>query len=212
MKVNIGKYPEPLIDVRQWERNYMWYRFNEPYPDEDKYQWFDKVADKCFDGLSWAVAPLNQWWAKKVPRKVKIKYHNYDTWGLDHTLALVIVPGLKQLKATNHGYGQVEAEDVPPNLEEPEAQWNWVMDEMIWAFEQVAEQFPEVDSFYSGEADYIWTPVNELGKDDPNGKLSEMKTGPNHTFSVDWEGQKAYYDRIKNGTRLFGKYYLSLWD
>ena len=29
---------------------------------------------------------------------------------------------------------------------------------------------------------------------------------------TDWEGYKAYAERIANGFRLFGKYYQNLWD
>jgi hypothetical protein len=43
-------------------------------------------------------------------------------------------------------------------------------------------------------------------------KYSRMEYGPNHTFKIDEEGKKAHYDRIKNGHRLFGRYYFSLWD
>jgi len=34
----------------------------------------------------------------------------YDTWNMDHTLALIIVPMLKQLKATKHGAPCVDDE------------------------------------------------------------------------------------------------------
>jgi hypothetical protein len=76
---------------------------------------------------------------------------------------------------------------------------------MIWAFEQCAKEDTGDDQFYSGEVD--WTFEKE-----EDGKYSRMEYGPNHTFKIDEEGKKAHYERIKNGHRLFGKYYFSLWD
>jgi hypothetical protein len=76
---------------------------------------------------------------------------------------------------------------------------------MIWAFEQCAKDDTGDDQFYSGEVD--WRSEKE---EDSN--YYRMTYGPNHTFKVDEEGKKAHYDRIKNGHRLFGRYYFSLWD
>jgi hypothetical protein len=70
---------------------------------------------------------------------------------------------------------------------------------MIWAFEQHADSEWETQ-YYSGDIDmYV----------DDNGLLCE---GPNHTFSVDHDGQTAHRNRMKNGLRLFAKYYDGLWS
>jgi hypothetical protein len=84
--------------------------------------------------------------------------------------------------------------------------WDWVMDEMIFAFESKHTDWEE--QFHSGEHDTQWIKLTE-------GKLkghSEMVKGPNDTFEIDWEGRKAYQERISNGFRLFGKYFENLWD
>ena len=39
-----------------------------------------------------------------------------------------------------------------------------------------------------------------------------MKEGPNHTYQCDYDGINAIRERMKNGFRLFGKYYEGLWD
>ena len=49
-------------------------------------------------------------------RDKDIVIHPYDTWSMDHTLALIIVPMLKQLKETKHGAPNVDASDVPMYL------------------------------------------------------------------------------------------------
>jgi hypothetical protein len=114
---------------------------------------------------------------------------------MDDTLAMIILPMLKQLKATKHGSPSVADEDVPEELrfaasEDPghefetdsnwHKRWDWVMDEMIWAFEQMVED----------------------GNDD-----IYFKNG-----ILDVKGWKAHNKRIDNGTRLFGVYFRGLWD
>ena len=73
--------------------------------------------------------------------------------------------------------------------------WAWVLDEMIWAFEQKVADDPESKFF-----DYT----------DCGDKLpwDENYTGP----KVDWDGLNAHNERKRNAFRLFGKYYEGLWD
>ena len=88
-------------------------------------------------------------------RKIKVKIHDYDTWSMDQTLAFIILPMLKQLKETKHGSGHVDDKDVPKHLRSTSAppkenewdidafyhdRWDWALDEMIWAFEQVVKE------------------------------------------------------------------------
>lgn len=147
-----------------------------------------------------------------------IKLDKYDTWNMDHTLSLLITPMLKQLKDTKHGSPSVDDEDVPEHLRSTAAppkenewdtdgnwflRWDWVMDEMIFAFEMYSTNWEE--KFYSGKLDVKWVPSDSEG-------LSHMVDGPKNTFKIDEKGLKACSDRIDNGFRLFGKYYRSLWD
>ena len=69
---------------------------------------------------------LYNWFGYSPSQSVKVKIHNYDTWSMDHTLAPIILPMLVQLKETTHGH--------PADLTEQE--WDEILDEMIWAFEQ----------------------------------------------------------------------------
>jgi len=75
---------------------------------------------------------------------------------------------------------------------------------MIFAFETKVDDGRWEDQFETGEYDLQWKKL-----EDGN---SEMVKGPNHTAVTDWDGRKAYQDRISNGFRLFGKYYENLWD
>jgi hypothetical protein len=134
---------------------------------------------------------------KKNPdavRKVDVRIDKHDTWNLDYTLAYVVHPMLVQLRDTNHGYGEVDLDDVPEHLKgddmagEPGlARWLWVMDEMIWAFDQCKSDWEET----------YWVV--------PKGQVLDIR-------HWDRPGHEAHFARMKNGLRLFGKYYFSLWD
>lgn len=124
-------------------------------------------------------------------RKVKIKIHNYDIWNLDRTLGLIILPALLKLKEDKSGVPNVSNEDVPDYLKTNEEdydfyakKWNYVLDEIIFAFQSQNENW--ISKYTNGNIE-----------DD--------------TFQVDVEEKRKYQERISNGFRLFGKYYESLW-
>lgn len=164
------------------------------------------------------------WISSNSKRTIKIRIDPYDTWGMDHTLAMIVLPMLKQLRDTKHGSPFTDLEDVPscfhPNPNAPEvtegkslandpddtihARWSWILNEMIYAFECEADEENWEDQFESGEHDIIWE-KNESG-------LYSAKNGPNHTWKVNKEAREEAWKRRKNGLRLFGKYYHGLWD
>ena len=89
----------------------------------------------------------------------QITIHDWDTWSMDHTLSYIIVPMLIQLKDTKHGAPNVDDDDVPEELRMPDGwketrynidgetdeqffnRWDWVLDEMIWAFTYKRDNF-----------------------------------------------------------------------
>ena len=155
------------------------------------------------------------WIHSKQKRTIKVQIDPWDTWSMKDTLAHIILPMLKQLKATKHGAPYVDLEDVPKELhgkkQEEQGElddkhferWDWVLDEMIFAFDSKVNDGWE-EQFETGESDLQWKKLE--------GGMSQMIEGPNHTKVYDWEGREAYEKRIQNGFRLFGKYYQSLWD
>lgn len=159
------------------------------------------------------------WVESKRKRKIKVHIDRWDTWSMDHTLAYIIVPMLKQLKATQHGGPYVDPKDCPPELrpakqtKEEKAngstdsthfeRWDWVLDEMIFAFSTKLDDSWE-DQFRKGEHDIQWKQLE--------GGMSQVVKGPNDTYEFDTDGHAKFHARIKNGFRLFGKYYESLWD
>ena len=196
----------------------------------------EPLIEKLSDFLN----PFSVAWQKFLdfvhPRISYVKIDRYDTWSMDHTLADIILPMLKQLRDTKHGSPLVDLEDVPEelrmvgyedassqytlDLDNPEEygkdswelthrRWEWVLDEMIFAFEHLVDDKWE-DAFHSGVHDIKHVPCewDENGKP----KLYSMEHGPNHTYKLDYEGLRKVYDRMENGFKLFGKYYRGLWD
>ena len=159
------------------------------------------------------------------PRIEYVKLDRWDTWSMDHTLALIVLPMLKQLQETKHGAPSVDDEDVPDELKSTSAQpkekdeypetdnnyfkrWDWVLNEMIWAFEQELDDSWE-DQFIHGKSEIDWKLVSG-SEDDDSGMYEMIQKNPE--YWVDREGIRLYNDRINNGMRLFGKYYRGLWD
>lgn len=152
-----------------------------------------------------------RWIWDKVDRQIDyVKIDYWDTWSMDSTLSNIILPMLKQLQATKHGAPFVDDEDVPedlrstvvPKVEEWDTdsnhflRWDWVLNEMIFAFEHLVDDSWE-DQFWTGDYDT----AKEVGD-----------SGWQGTRKWDKEGQKAVELRINNGLKLFGKYYRNLWD
>lgn len=157
------------------------------------------------------------WIDKRKKRKVQVRIDRWDTWSMDNTLALIILPMLKQLKASKHGSPLVADEDVPEHLRSTAAppkqnnydtddlhhdRWEWVLDEMIFAFNSLVDDSWE-EQFHSGDG------VGLVFKKLENGMSEMVSTG---TRTYDFEGRKEYQKRISNGFRLFGTYFQSLWD
>jgi hypothetical protein len=152
-------------------------------------------------------------------RTVKIQIDAWDTWSMDHTLALIILPMLKQLKEKTHGAPFVDDEDVPEELKSTSApakendwdtddnhfkRWNYVLDEMIWAFQHIVNDDWK-EEFYSGILRFKSIQLE-------NGMSQVIDDTAPDAFRVDYDRMQEVEDRIKNGTRLFGKYYRGLWD
>ena len=65
-------------------------------------------------------------------QEMSIHIDEYDTWSMDHTLAPIILPMLKQLKETKHGSPEVDDADVPEELRStsaPPKEKDWDIDD-----------------------------------------------------------------------------------
>jgi hypothetical protein len=181
MKVNIGNY------VR-------WFG---PFQLAYLLKYFGVSEDRCHEiGEKIPEKPF-EWFHDNIQkRKVKVKIDSWDTWSLDHTLALIIYPALLKFRKDVHGCCRTDATDAPleylfdKSEKEPDKwgyaagynteRWYYILDEMIFAFKTIAEDDYDYDNFYINNK---W----------------------------DMEGLEAFEARRNNGLRLFGKYYNSLW-
>lgn len=217
MKVYTNKYRNHwLSPYTILEKVFFWREIDYEEPLIDK--WSDRLNPIC--------EALQKVLDKVHPKIDYVKIDKWDTWSMDSTLAPIILPMLKQLRGTKHGSPIVDLEDVPEHLRTTgtqdyddqlvfdfykedntykddypniHARWEWVLDEMIWAFEQKANHNSEDQFFDHSECDYDKKPWDRDGN-----YVSHIK--------VDWNGLKSWQKRKENGFRLFGKYYEGLWD
>lgn len=217
MKVNIGPYPG-------------WFG---PYQIAEKLLFWMDNDDRVHSFGTWLagtrekptpLARLCGWVHSKKSRTIKVQIDAYDTWSMDSTLALIILPMLQQLKTHKHGGPYVEDEDVPEHLRSTAApakeneydvddnhflRWDWVLDEMIQAFScKVNDDWDA--QYHSGIHDTKFVPCNFDSAGKPT--LYTMEKGPNDTYKCDYDALKLHTERNTNGYRLFGKYYQGLWD
>ena len=151
-------------------------------------------------------------------RKVKITVHRYDAWNADHTLSLLILPVLKELRDQKIGvpgmmfdeneikekYGveselDLSKEDQEKYWNESVAKWKLILDKIIWSHEQVIRDDDDFSDFHiegKFEESELWKDLG-LGDKQP---------------VVNWEAREAYEEHIREGLRLFGEYYQALWS
>jgi hypothetical protein len=179
---------------------------------DENTNWFETMLEKLEDSLQGLYnKTINIVMDSLVNRRINVRIDRSDTWGMDETLSHIIIPMLKQLIATKHGAPWVDDEDVPDELKSTSAppkendwdtddnhfkRWDYVLDEMLWSFEQKARDNWESD-YYEFEDDPAQRHIHDLG----------LKY-----VWEDKEGSVAHQKRMTNGFRLFGKFYENLWD
>ncbi len=120
---------------------------------------------------------------KVHPKIDYVKIDPWDTWSMDHTLAQIILPMLKQLKATKHGVPAdfvrgKDGKEIP--FKRAERMWDNTLDRMIWSFEQIVDEEND-EQFHTG------------GKYNAKAHIKHQA-------------------KIQEGLDLFGKHFRSLWD
>ena len=229
MKVNIGPHTNDIIPVYSWERRYEYWRRPETfYLSEEEYTWYDKLVFGFFEKLSYLTLPINRW-SNSRKRKINIHIDSYDVWSADNTLAMIIHPVLLKLKEKKHGSPDVANDDVPEHLRAEEhnvphpdgyigtddlfhKRWEWVLDEMIWAFEQCVDPDHGRNQFHHNSDQLDLQFVEVEGKKLSEAKFTDQKDPNKPKYWVDYDGKKLHDERIANGLRLFAKYYFALWD
>lgn len=145
--------------------------------------------------------------------KQEVQVDKQDCWDAAYTLSLIILPILKRIREDKQGAPYVDDEDVPEEIRSiaakpKENEWDidefhfkrfeYVLDEMIWAFEDHAEGCPGEESCF----EYTDEPSDE-------GSLSNTLGLPK--VKVDWTRLDDYRVRKQKAFNLFGKMYMNLW-
>lgn len=206
MKIYISKYrdhwisPYTILETVLYWKDWENISYETPWVEK----WSNRLEPFC-KALQWC-------WDRVHPSINYVKIDYYDTWSMDSTLSPIILPMLKQLNATKQGSPSVDDADVPEHLwstapgardgcddwdtdNNHHERWQWVMNEMIWAFSQLTNEEHDKQFWDHSGVDPKASIMSQIGKS-----------------KCDWDGLKAHGDRIANGTRLFGKYYQALWD
>ena len=213
MRIKIGKYKNWFGPYQVAESLCFWATdVKDEHGFKSKPDWVHKFGE--FLSNTWLYKFL-LWIDEKKKRTVKVHIDKWDTWNMDHTLALIILPMLEQLRETKHGSPMVNDEDVPPHLRgttwnEYDQQltfefynrgltvdediihkrWEWVLNEMIWSFKEHLDDNAD-EKFFNITAD-------------PSSNTYKSK--------YDHDAWTSWNEKKQNGFRLFGKYYTGLWD
>jgi hypothetical protein len=198
MKVNIGPYKNYFGPYQIAEKIFFWKENN--YEEDNIIEKFGYWLSTT-NGKQSRFSKFCYWLNSKSKRKIKVHIDNYDVWSMDRTLALIILPMLNKLKEDKMSSPYTDPSDVPEELRPnngPDGEngyldnthherWTWIIDEMIFAFEHIANDEWE----------------NEFIKDDETATFG---------ITIDRDGIKKDQERIDNGVLLFGKYFQSLWS
>ncbi len=204
MKVYMSKYRSHwlspytiLTKVLFWEDEDEIYGLKRKKVAEDVYMtiddWKDSRDDKYADTKPYiafllkALEPLCNILMKFLdvvhPKIDYVKIDRWDTWSMDHTLAQIILPMLKQLKETKHGVPSdfiydSNGKEIP--FKRAERMWDNTLDRMIWSFEQIIDENND-EQFHTG------------------GKYNA-------------KAHQKHAAKVQEGLELFGKHFRNLWD
>lgn len=142
-----------------------------------------------------------------------------DTYSLDSTLAPIILEGLKKFKGVimerNENdrvfgvpikchHGESEQHHTEEERKEALAQWLSILDTMIYAFDRKNE--PSMD-------DYNFTlNMVVLGRNEEDETSDvDIKCDNEEEYQRFRRDEEEHHERVKEGHRLFGEFFDSLW-
>ena len=155
-------------------------------------------------------------------REIDIVIDPYDSWSAEHTMALIILPLLKQLRTKKHGspgnmleftqssdynwyqrsFDFYEEGDEAAD-EAGHARWGKMLDHIIWSFQM------HVDGDEVGLTAFVTVEGDGREFED---MVDENNIWIGDDTEYDWAGYTAHQQKIQEGFDLFGKYYQNLWD
>ena len=85
-----------------------------------------------------------EWYYPKIQRKIKVRIDKYDTWNMNDTLAHIILPMLKQLKATKHGVPGTIVADVGGEDHSEQDSFDFYKESHSEAFDKACLRWDEI--------------------------------------------------------------------
>ena len=152
------------------------------YPESNRMVQFLK-----FIGLRKLSYKLEDYFEKK---RVSVRIDDFDSWRTDETLSYIIVPVLEQFRKNCWGSPFVDFEDGPEHLRPENIQ-------------EAKKNFEE-----NWETDEYWHDRWKWALDEMIYAFKAFRD--ERMVAGDFEEEQE--DRVKNGLRLFAKYYGSLWS
>lgn len=221
MKVKMKKYSSP-IRIDDWFDEVIYKKYKR-YPPTQKMNKFETIIMKILDGGNWVLnKTINKWAMDSNDNRVKVHIDNWDIWNADLAIALIVHPLLLKLRESGHYAGFIHDDDVPEELRNGDSndgdmyfkKSDYILDKMIFAFEHLAN--PEWEDEYidiQGDMKFIAIDLdnNEVDADEYDGEIMyrvDMSDVSNHT---DDDTIAKINEEIREGLRLFGKYFRTLW-
>lgn len=169
----------------------------------------------------WKTNSKEDKWRKGSIKKCVVEVGYGDDWNGDWTIATIVLPLLKRIKENKQGAPCVDDEDVPEELRSNSCapkenewdtdenffkRWDYVMDEMIFAMEEIANDKENEPPYHTKHGEMTF------GEIDPYTKTGEIKFEGWESTPESEAANKAYHERVQNGCRLFGTYMMAMWD
>ena len=230
MRVKIGPPVDFTGPYQIAERLFFWVKkYDENFNYTKGYDRVHRLGEwlsQDRNGRDSALTVFCSWLYSKRSRTITVKIHHYDVWSMDNTLAYIIYPLLLELKKNKQGSGFIDLLDVPELLRYTETEdyddqqcfdfyeqanqkiecsihtrYDWVLDEIIWAFSQTMIDWEE----------QYWKkkPVLDLSSKQDEKEFTTVKW--KEIGELDIQGSKKHQERINNGLMLFGKYFQTFW-
>ena len=168
----------PIINIDDWHRTSKW---GDWILDHIPYGW--RIYYRYYDVQRWIISTY---------QRIRYGVADQECWSLDYTLTNYILPRLKHFKKMKrHTY---------PNDITPE-EWEKILDEMIWAFEYMAD-----------EDKFIQFPDTGTDIFDVNSFNRKKTEKQQHDWDQYLSKSKQLQYRKNEALLLFAKYYEALWD
>lgn len=163
-------------------------------------------------------------WYYRFEEKAKVRVDSWDIWDMSVTLGKIILPTLKKYREDIFSAPIIDEEDIPNHIKEKKdtfeyegeyyiEAWKYILDEIIWAFEQITDANAE-NQFHTGELKYEFVPIDDKGNEVPKEKATFFRFDEkeNSTFKFDKEAYELWNEKINKNMILFGKYFRALWS